>query len=341
MNRRPLEGVFTLLPTVFSEEGDLDLEGFKENIRYLEGVGMHGVVVMSGVGEFYALDSEEFKKVASVARESCTEMICVINCAYQDVREAAIRARYAESIGADYAMIYSYHYHQWPLPNQEDQYYTYVRLIHDATREIEFIIYNNPREANGFDISVGLYSRLLESLDRIAACTEDITNVNQLAVAAMSAKIWNVGKSINVLAGDEAGMFPMMFYGGQGCLATYGLAMPEFLLNLYNECKKGNWDVALQGYQDLTRYPWVTGEVGINIKGKPSSLFPGTVTTPIGNTHVVLGRKHGTIFPGTVTSCKAMAEAAGRTVGNPRLPMLPPAQGMREFARGWLADIAK
>jgi len=339
MNKKSIEGVIALVPMVFDEQGNLDLEGYKENIRYLESVGVHGIVAMSSVGEFYALDDDEFKKVASVAREACNKMVCIINCAYQNAREAVARVKYAEDIGADGAMFYTYHYFQLPLPDPQKLYYGHIQLIHEATREIQLVIYNNQRESKGFDVSLGLYAKLAEDFDRVTACAEDITSVAEPAMAGASEKIWRLSENFNVLSLDEAGLFPMMYYGGKGCLATYGIAMPELLVKLYNACKEKDYETALKLHQTLTRYPCSSGELGMNIQGRPSSLFPGTVTTSIGNTHSILGEKVGNIFPGTVTTCKAMAEAAGRKAGSPRLPYLPPSERMRKFARDWLADI--
>lgn len=338
-NEKSIKGVLTLVPTSFDGKDELDLEVFKENIRYLESVGMHGVLVASSAGEFYELDNEEFKKLAAAARESCKNMLCVVNCSHQDVRIAIERVRYAEDIGADFAMVYPYHYHQTSVKSSYNLFYEHLRLINEATHDIRFVLFNDTRETKGFQISHALYARLLEDFPRIVASVEDVINASEGAMPSLTVIFSKFGERVNLLARSEAGMFPAMALGGKGCLATYGLAMPKLLLRLYDECESKDFDEALKDHQTLTKYPWQRNVVGVNFTGRPCPLFPGTVTIPIGNTHVVAARKVGTVFPGTVTTCKALAEAAGRKVGDPRLPMIPPSQAMKDFARGWLTDI--
>ena len=63
---------------MFCENGELDLEGFKKNLRYLESAGIPGIVAMASVGQYYLLTYEELKKVVSAAREACDKMTCVV-----------------------------------------------------------------------------------------------------------------------------------------------------------------------------------------------------------------------------------------------------------------------
>jgi len=334
-NTKLIKGVLTLMPTPFDDNYKLDIDSFKDNVTYLESVGMHGIVVGSGAGEFYQLNDDEFRKLAIAAREACQNMICVLNCSYQSVKKTVERAKFAESIGIDCALVYPYHYTQ----KSADFITEYIRMVNEATNEIKIMLLNDPRETKSAKITVNMYTDLLNKYPRIAAIVEDIINSNEMDVIPLSVIYARFGERVSVLARTEAGMFPTMFLGGKGCLATYGLAMPKFLLKLYDECESKNHAAALQSYQTLTRYPMESNVVGVNIPGWANPLFPGTFTTPIGNTQVIAAIKVGTIFPGTPTTCKALAEAAGRKVGNPRPPLLPPNAAMKDFAKGWLADI--
>jgi len=104
MSRKDIAGIMTLVPTVFDERREPDIEGFKENIRYLDDVGMHGVIAMASVGEYYQLSSKEWDMYASAAVDACQRMTCVVGTHYQNTREAVRRTKYAEDIGADGAM---------------------------------------------------------------------------------------------------------------------------------------------------------------------------------------------------------------------------------------------
>ncbi len=337
-NKKPIEGVLTLLPTSFDASGSLDLASVRKHIALLESSGMHGIVVASSAGEFYALDDAEFRLLAATAREACKSMLCVVNCSYQNTRNTIERARYAESIGADCALVYPYHYVETRF--DADAYYRYFELISKATSTIGIMLFNDARETKRLTVSVPLYERLLADFDRVIASVEDILNVSEGGLVEIAHILSAHRDRIGLLTRSEADLFIGMALGARGCLSTYGLAMPDVVLRLYERCRSRRWDEALADHRRITRFPWERGVVGANLPGRPCPLFPGTFTTAMGNTHVIAGQKVGTIFPGTATTCKAMCEAAGRGAGEPRLPMLPPTPAMREFARGWLADVA-
>ena len=113
MNKKPLKGILFLVPTIVDERGELDLEAYQENIRYLEGIGAHGIVSMASMGHYFLMDHDEFKKVASAARAACNQMTCVIGTHFQNTREAVARTKYAEKIGADGIFILPPYYSTW------------------------------------------------------------------------------------------------------------------------------------------------------------------------------------------------------------------------------------
>lgn len=336
---KSIEGVLALLPTSFDASGALDLASVRRHVTLLESAGMHGVVVASSAGESYALDDAEFRDLAAAARESCKSMLCVVNCSYQNTRNTIERVRYAESIGADCALVYPYHYVEARF--DADAYYRYFELISAATHAIGIMLFNDARETKKLTISVSLYERLLGDFDRVAASVEDILNVSEGGLVEIAYITSRYRDRIGFLTRSEADLFIGMALGAKGCLATYGLAMPDVVLRLYEKCRNRHWNEALEDYRRITRFPWMRGATGVNLPGRPCPLFPGTFTTAMGNTHVIAGQKVGTIFPGTATTCKAMCEAAGRGAGEPRLPMLPPTPEMRAFARDWLNDVAR
>ena len=90
-NKKPIKGVLTLLPTPFDEKDELDLVAFKEQVSYLENVGMHGIVVASSAGEFYAVHKERpfYPDLLDFMTESeVVPMILEKENAVADLREA-------------------------------------------------------------------------------------------------------------------------------------------------------------------------------------------------------------------------------------------------------------
>ena len=334
-----IEGVLALLPTPFDALGELDLAAWRSNISALAAVGMHGIVVASGIGESYALDDAEFKQLVDSAVSVSGDMLCIVNCSYQNMAKTVERCQYAERAGVTYVMIYPYHYVEARF--DAETYLRWLSNIHSATRTTQFIILNDYRETKTKILSWELYSRIFSRFDRICACVEDVGNVSEESIIALSHCFASFGDKVRFMTRSEADMMVGIALGAKGCLATYGLAMPELLLELHDACRNGRWDTALQLHQRLTRFPWKSGCVGANLPGLPSVLYPGTFVTSIGNTHVIAGQKVGSIFPGTPTISKAMSVAAGRLVGDVRMPTCSSTQAMAKFCRAWLEDIAR
>ena len=57
--RPRLKSVLAFPVTPFTDGGDMDLEGFRANLRFLEAAGLTGVVVAGGTGELYSLTPDE------------------------------------------------------------------------------------------------------------------------------------------------------------------------------------------------------------------------------------------------------------------------------------------
>lgn len=328
MGKKEIKGIMTLVPTVFDEKREPDIEGFQENIRYLEDVGMHGIVAMASVGEYYQLNAKEWERYASAAVDSCRKMTCVLGTHYQNTREAVRRTKLAEDLGADGAMILPPYFSNWL---DAEAVYVHYEAIHDATKGIHIMAYN--WQACGFFFTPDLWDRLLSNLKRLKAVKECTPFIE------MAELIRRYGHRLNVLAGAEYALLPTMMLGGHGCVAVNGTAYPKFLLEFYEACEKKNWDKALDYYFRLTRYPCEKWETGVMFPGKESSLFPGNVITLVSYTHSIAGQKAGFMFPGTVVTHKAIVEVAGRKAGPPRLPYQPPTPELREFAKSWLKNV--
>jgi 4-hydroxy-tetrahydrodipicolinate synthase len=331
---KKIEGIIACVPTVFDDKRELDLDGFKENIRYLEDAGVQGIIAMHSVGEFYALNESEFNQVASAARDACDRMTCVIGCAYQNLREIVRRGKYADDIGADVALIFGGHYATY---RSGDDQYESIRMVNDATKNIQLLQYDYPPEMKGATIQPNTIGRLLD-FDRFAGLVTCVLSAPE-GMGKVTEICRRYRDKISVLSITEPGLHLIMSIGGTGCIAPYGLAMPKLLLDYYNTCKTGDLLKSLKYYQKLTKYPWEVETPGMTFPGKASTLFPGQVQILTGYRHAIAARKTTWLWPGSVKTHKAVVEAAGRKAGPPRLPYSPASPALRKFAKNWLKDL--
>jgi 4-hydroxy-tetrahydrodipicolinate synthase len=71
LTRKNLHGVWAAVPTPFDEWGHFDPGVLRENVRRLHTAGVHGVYTTDSDGEFYAIELDEFRRIAdTLADES-------------------------------------------------------------------------------------------------------------------------------------------------------------------------------------------------------------------------------------------------------------------------------
>ena len=66
-NRKPIEGIFPLIPLCLKENQEIDYEGIKSDIEALEDKGVQGFIQFGYMGQMNAPSEEEFNKVCDLA----------------------------------------------------------------------------------------------------------------------------------------------------------------------------------------------------------------------------------------------------------------------------------
>src|SRR5260370_4775444 len=61
--KRPYRGVFPVAPTIFSEDGELDLEGQRRCIDFMIDAGSHGICILANFSEQFVLTDQERETV--------------------------------------------------------------------------------------------------------------------------------------------------------------------------------------------------------------------------------------------------------------------------------------
>ena len=58
MNKQ-IKGIFPIVATPFTDEGDVDEDSFQQLVRHLVGTGVNGLTLFGIASEFYKLADEE------------------------------------------------------------------------------------------------------------------------------------------------------------------------------------------------------------------------------------------------------------------------------------------
>ena len=235
MAYKELRGVFSVLITPMTEDFKIDEKGLRSNIDWQIGKGIAGLCVTGSTGEFVSLTKEERNFVAKVSVDHAAGRVpVVVGTAAATTPEAIEYTRYAESIGADAAMIIN-PYYSLPAPNEVIEYF---RMIGEAVR-IPIMAYNNPA-CSGVDILPETMAEIgkIKNVEYLKDATGEIRRVREIQQCTQN--------RIKVFNGCEDLAFEAFVLGAVGWICVAGNVIPGECQKLYelvtagkiNEAKK-------------------------------------------------------------------------------------------------------
>jgi 4-hydroxy-tetrahydrodipicolinate synthase len=274
--RKPLLGVFPLVPFAIKEDQSPDYDALAENVDFLAKSGVHGTVMFGCMGEFYATSDEEFKECVQVAVKAAAGRIAVVvGTTWQNTRECVRRTQFCESAGADGVMIAA----PYVINPDKAAVLEHYRTINSSIDEIQIMAYNYPPLARGFNITPELWDYLLE-LEHIKAVKE--SNGDVWHRTRVHAKI---ADRINIFPGGEGWMFSDFLMGAKGVVSLFGIAVPKTVLEFYNSLLSKNLEKATPlayTFTELASYITAenevaalkaTAEIGCRKAGRPRSPY--------------------------------------------------------------------
>jgi 4-hydroxy-tetrahydrodipicolinate synthase len=232
--RKPLEGPLPLLPLALKPNGELDLLGLKENIRFLKDSHIPGFIAFGSMGEFYAVSEQEFNTVVDTAMENADGLVAVIGATFQNTAESIRRTKYAEDAGADGVMIAP----PYVIGIDADTVFKHYRAINNASKEIQIMVYNYPPLPN-INIGPEIWDKLL-TLERIKAVKDSNGDVYHRTVI-----LNKISRKINFFSGCEAWFLFDAMMGAKGIVSVFGASIPKTVMEFYNQCRNGEWAKAL------------------------------------------------------------------------------------------------
>ena len=158
-------GVFPVAPTVFTERGELDLEGQKRCIDFMIDAGSDGICILANWSEQFALTDEERERVMHCVLEHIAGRVPVIvTTTHFAARVCAERSRRAQQAGAAMVMVMP-PYHGATIRVAEPGIYDFFRTVSDAVG-IPVMIQDAP--VAGTPLPVPLLARMARELANIA-----------------------------------------------------------------------------------------------------------------------------------------------------------------------------
>ncbi len=230
-----LEGVYSVLPTAFHPNGDLDELSLRKVIDLFIRAGVNGVTALGVTGEVARLEDEERRRVLEVVVDQVKGRIGVVaGTTAEGTRTCVAHSRHAREAGATAVMVSP---PRMPKLNSEAVVRHY-KALSDAV-DIEIVVQDYP-PISGFAMEPSLLARIAKEIPR-----------------ARTIKLEDPPtpfKTSRIL--EAAGDTPVRIFGGLGGVflleellagatgAMTGFAFPEILVGIVSRFRAGKVDEA-------------------------------------------------------------------------------------------------
>lgn len=229
--RKPIKGIFPLIPFCLKENQEVDYEGIRSNIEWLEEQGIPGFIQFGCMGQMNAPSEEEFNKVCDVSVDASKKIACMVSSTATSTKEVIRRAKYAEDAGADGSMLAL----PYAFPVTDKWAVEFYKEVDEALKgELAIMVYNYP-PLTGFNITPSLWKEHLLKIDSIKALKEA-----NMAIPHHDETLITVADKVNFFSVAESFFWKDSMLGGNGIIGILTWVAPKVFLKYYDECRKGN-----------------------------------------------------------------------------------------------------
>ena len=214
---RPYKGVFPVAPTVFDDQGRLDLDGQRRALDFMIDAGSHGLCILANFSEQFVLTDEERMRVQKCALDHVAGRVPVIvTTTHFATHICAERSRAAQDAGAAMVMIMP-PYHGATIRVSQDGIYDFFRAVSDAI-DIPIMIQDAP--VSGTALPAGFLAKMAREIERVSYFKIEVpfaaAKLRDLLAQGGSAieGPWDGEEAITLMADLEAGATGAMTGGG-------------------------------------------------------------------------------------------------------------------------------
>ena len=270
-------GVYPYLVSPLDRDGRILTDVLGRLCTDLIGSGVHGLTPLGSTGEFAYLTRAQREAVVATTIEAADKRVPVVaGVASTATADAVEQARRWQQLGADgiLAVLEAY------FPLRDAQVESYFRAIADAV-DVPVVIYTNPNFQRS-DLTIDVIARL-SAHPRICYIKDASSNTGRLL------SIMNRCPDMKVFSASAHIPAAVMLIGGVGWMAGPACIVPRESVRLYDLCRAGRWDEALQLQRDLWRINEAFArynlaaciKAGLQIQGYPVG-DPVPPQTPLG-----------------------------------------------------------
>ncbi|QNK72861.1 dihydrodipicolinate synthase family protein [Variovorax sp. PAMC28562] len=239
---RRYEGVFPVVPTTFTEQGELDLESQKRCVDFMIDAGSDGLCILANFSEQFVLSDEEREVLTRcILAHVAGRVPVIVTTTHYGTRICAERCRRAQDAGAAMVMVMP-PYHGATLRVPEAQIFEFYAALSDAI-DIPIMIQDAP--VSGTVLSASFLARMAREIEHVryfkietAGAASKLRELIKLGGDAIEGP-WDGEEAITLLPDLDAGATGSMTGGGY----------PDGIRKIMDAWRAGQRDDAASAYQ--------------------------------------------------------------------------------------------
>ena len=208
------EGTYVAMVTPFTNDLEIDEEGFRSNINYLIDKGVTGLVGAGTTGESATVSHEEHQRIIDILVDEVNGRVeTIAGTGSNATSEALSLTQYAYDAGADSALLITPYYNK-PQQHAMVQHYS---TIADAI-DIPLILYNVPsRTGINMDVETIVELAKVDGIDAVKEASGSVDKVSDIYKALTHEGIED---DFCILSGEDSLTLPLMAVGATGVISA-------------------------------------------------------------------------------------------------------------------------
>ena len=208
------EGTYVSMVTPFTNDLEIDEEGFRSNINYLIDKGVTGLVGAGTTGESATVSHEEHQRIIDILVDEVNGRVeTIAGTGSNATSEALSLTQYAYDAGADSALLITPYYNK-PQQHAMVQHYS---TIADAV-DIPLILYNVPsRTGINMDVETIVELAKVDGIDAVKEASGSVDKVSDIYKALTHEGIED---DFCILSGEDSLTLPLMAVGATGVISA-------------------------------------------------------------------------------------------------------------------------
>ncbi|MBR6927586.1 MAG: 4-hydroxy-tetrahydrodipicolinate synthase [Methanobrevibacter sp.] len=208
------EGTYVAMVTPFTNDLEIDEEGFRSNINYLIDKGVTGLVGAGTTGESATVSHEEHQRIIDILVDEVNGRVeTIAGTGSNATSEALSLTQYAYDAGADSALLITPYYNK-PQQHAMVQHYS---TIADAV-DIPLILYNVPsRTGINMDVETIVELAKVDGIDAVKEASGSVDKVSDIYKALTHEGIED---DFCILSGEDSLTLPLMAVGATGVISA-------------------------------------------------------------------------------------------------------------------------